>query len=386
VVAFVAALFSLLAISSDFYLPALPSIRRDLGASDAQAQLTLSALVIGFALAQLVYGPLSDRHGRRPMLLAGLAIFVAASVGAMLAPSIEALVAARFLQGIGACSATVMGRAIVRDLFDPARGARALAQVFFLLGLAPMFGPLLGGYLTVWFGWRAPFAVLLAAGVVLWVASWRLLSETNRQLDPTATDFRTLAANARRIVTHRVFVGYAACFAFTYCGLFAFLSASAFVLIEVLGVPPQRYGLWFMLAVAGNMTGAYICSRLTHRLSLTRLLAIGATVTAGGGLAMLGLALGGVAHPLAIVLPVTAYLFGHAFTSPVCMAAGVGPFPKMAGLASALLGFIQLASGAVSGQILMRLHDGTTRPLAAGVALFGCGVLAAYLLLVRARR
>lgn len=158
------------------------------------------------------------------------------------------------------------------------------------------------------------------------------------------------------------------------------------MLIEVLGVPPQQYGLWFMLAVAGNMAGAYLCAHLTHRFSLDRLLATGATVTAAGGLAMLALALGGVAHPLAIVLPITAYLFGHAFTSPVCMAAGVGPFPQMAGLASALLGFLQLGSGAVSGQILMRLHDGTTRPLAAGVALFGCGVLAAYLLLVRTRR
>jgi DHA1 family bicyclomycin/chloramphenicol resistance-like MFS transporter len=370
-------------MSSDLYLPALPAIRRDLGASDAQAQLTLSALVIGFALAQLVYGPLSDRLGRRPILLAGLAIFVAASVAAMLAPSIEALVAARFLQGVGACSATVMGRAIVRDLFDPARGARALAQVFFLLGLAPMFGPLLGGYLAVWFGWRAPFGVLLAAGVVLWLASWRLLAETNRQLDPTATDFATLAANAGRIVANRIFVGYAACFTFTYCGLFAFLSASAFVLIEVLGVPPERYGLWFMLAVAGNMTGAYVCSRLTHRLSLRRLLSIGAAVTAGAGIAILALALAGVAHPLAIIAPVAAYLFGHAFVSPVCMAAAVGPFPRMAGLASALLGFIQLATGAVFGQVLMRLHDGTTRPLAAGVALFGCGVLVAYLALVR---
>ena len=337
-------------------------------------------------MAQLAYGPLSDRYGRRPMLLTGLAVFVCASIAAMLAPSIETLVAARFLQGVGACSATVMGRAIVRDLFDPARGARALAQVFFLLGLAPMFGPLAGGYLTVWFGWRAPFGVLLAAGVVLWVASWRLLAETNRHLDPTATDFAILAANARRIVTHATFVGYAACFTFTYCGLFAFLSASSFVLIEVLGVPPERYGLWFMLAVAGNMTGAYVCSRLTHRLSLARLLGVGATATAAGGVAMLALALGGVAHPLAIVVPIALYLFGHAFTSPVCMAAAVGPFPKMAGLASALLGFIQLATGAVSGQVLMRLHDGTTLPLAAGVAVFACGVLAAYLLLVRGRR
>lgn len=320
------------------------------------------------------------------MLLAGLALFVAASVAAMLAPSIEALVAARFLQGAGACSATVMGRAIVRDLFDPARGARALAQVFLLLGVAPLFGPLAGGYLTVWFGWRGPFGLLLAVGVALWAASWRLLAETNRQPDPAATDLASLVRNARGIVANRTFVGYTACITFTYCGLFAFLSASAFVLIEVLGVPAERYGLWFMLAVVGNMTGAYACSRLTHRMGLQRLLGVGAVASAAGGLAMLALALGGVAHPLAIVAPVALYLFGHAFTSPVCMAAAVGPFPRTAGLASALLGFVQLATGAVSGQILMRLHDGTTRPLAAAVALFACGVLAAYLLLVRRLR
>ncbi len=385
-IAFVAALFSLLALASDLYLPALPAIRGELGATDAQAQLTLSALVVGFALAQLAYGPLSDRHGRRPVLLAGLALFVAASAAAMLAPSIETLVAARFVQGAGACSATVMGRAIVRDLFDPARGARALAQIFLVLGLAPLFGPLVGGYLTVWFDWRAPFALLFAAGVALWLASWRLLAETNRHPDPTATDLATLAGNARRIVTDPTFVGYAVCFACTYCGLFAFLSASAFVLIEVLGVRPERYGLWFMIAVAGNMTGAFVCSRLTHRLGLARLLAVGGVASAAGGLAMLALALGGIAHPLAIVAPVALYLFGHAFTSPVCMAAGVGPFPRMAGLASALLGFFQLAAGAVAGQALMRLHDGSTRPLAAAVALFGCGVLAAYVLLVRARK
>ncbi len=310
-------------------------------------------------------------------------MFVAGSVASMLAPTIETLVGARFLQGVGACSATVMGRAIVRDLFDPARGARALAQVFLVLGLAPMFGPLAGGYLTVWFGWRATFALLLAVGVLLWLASWRLLAETNRHPDPAATDLATLAGNARRIVANRAFVGYTTCIAFTYCGLFAFLSASSFVLIEVLGVAPERFGLWFMLAVAGNMTGAYVCSRLTHRLGLPRLLAVGAVASAAGGLAMLALALAGVAHPLAVIAPVALYLFGHAFTSPVCMAAAVGPFPKMAGLASALLGFVQLAAGAVSGQVLMRLHDGTTLPLAAAVALFACGVLAAYLLLVR---
>jgi DHA1 family bicyclomycin/chloramphenicol resistance-like MFS transporter len=385
-IVFIAGLFSLLAVASDLYLPALPALRRDLGASDAQAQLTLSALVVGFGVAQLAYGPFSDRFGRRPVLLAGLAVFILASIAAMLAPTIETLVGARFLQGVGACSGQVIGRAIVRDVYEPVRGARTLAQIFLVLGLAPLFGPLLGGYLAVWFGWRATFAFLVLCGIAVWAASWRLLAETNRNLDPSATDLATLAANARRIVTNATFVGYAACYTFTYCGLFAFLSAAPFVLIEVLGVPPERFGLWFMIGVAGNLSGAYFCSRLTQRFALPRLLAIGACASASGGLTMLGLALAGVAHPLAIIGPMALYLFGHAFTSPVCMAVAVGPFPKNAGLASALLGFIQLGIGAVSGQVLMRLHDGTTRPLAIAVALFACSLLAAYLALVRGRR
>ena len=166
-IVFIAGLFSLLAVASDLYLPALPALRRDLGASDAQAQLTLSALVVGFGVAQLAYGPFSDRFGRRPVLLAGLAVFILASIAAMLAPTIETLVGARFLQGVGACSGQVIGRAIVRDVYEPVRGARTLAQIFLVLGLAPLFGPLLGGYLAVWFGWRATFAFLVLCGIAV---------------------------------------------------------------------------------------------------------------------------------------------------------------------------------------------------------------------------
>jgi DHA1 family bicyclomycin/chloramphenicol resistance-like MFS transporter len=383
-IVYCAGIFSLLALPSDLYLPSLPAIRSALGASDAQAQLTLSAFAVGFGLAQLGYGPFSDRFGRRPVLLTGLALFMVGSIASMAAPSIEWLVAARLFQGFGACSGPVIGRAIVRDTFDPVRGTRAIAHIMMLVVLVPMFAPLLGGYLTVWFGWRANFALMLAYGLALWVATWTVLAESNRHPEPSATNFVQLARNARMIVSHRTFFAYAVCFTITYAGLFFFLSASAFVLIEVLGVRAQDYGLWFIIVVAGNFAGSFVCARLTRQMALARVLGIGTGFAAGGGALMLALAAGGVAHPLAVVGPMALYLFGLALINPVCLAAAVAPFPRLAGTASALLGCSQLVFAAVIGQVFMRrFFDGAPIQLAAAVALAGGLVLAGYVLLIR---
>lgn len=386
VVVFTAAIFALLPISTDLYLPSLPGLRRDLGITDAQSQLTLSAFVIGFGFAQLLYGPLSDRFGRRVVLLGGIALYATASVACMLSPSVEALIAARALQGVGACSGQVMARAIIRDLYDPMQGARLLAYMTFLFALVPMFAPLIGGYLTVWFGWRANFAFLLGYGLLVFTATWIMLAETNRHLDPTATNPRRFFENSRTIWSNRTFAGYAFCITFSYCGLFAYLSASSFVLLDVLGVAPERYGLWFMLGVSGNVAGALLCSRLTRRFPLTVLLATGATIISLGGLSMIALSLADIAHPLAIMGPMAVYLFGNGIITPVCFAAAVGPFPKLAGTASALLGFTQLVVAAVAGQIVLRLYNGTTFPLAGAVAFFGCAVLVTEIVLVRRRK
>ena len=383
VAVFTAAIFALLPISTDLYLPALPALRQDFGISSAQSQLTLSAFIVGFGLAQLLYGPISDRFGRRPALLAGIVLYAVASVACILAPSIHALVAARFLQGVGACSGQVMARAIVRDLYPPEQGARVFAYMTFLFGLVPLFGPLIGGILTVWFGWRATFAFLLGFSLVVLAAVWFVLAETNRNPDPAATNVRRLAANARAILGNPTFIGYSLCVTFSYCGLFSFLSASSFVIIDVLGVPTEHFGLWFMIAVVGNMVGAVACSRLAHRLSLPRMLATAAALSFAGGSCMLALSLAGMANPWAIILPMALYMMGHGITTPVCFAAAVGPFPGMAGTASAVLGLMQLAVAAFVGQVVLRLHDGTTLPLAAAVALFGCAVLISEVLLVR---
>lgn len=386
-IVYCAGIFSLLALPSDLYLPALPAIRSALDASDAQTQLTLSAFAIGFGLAQLGYGPFSDRFGRRPVLLAGLALFMLGSVASMTAQSIEWLVAARLLQGLGACSGPVIGRAIVRDVFDPLRGARALAQIMTLVVLVPMVAPLVGGYLTVWFGWRANFALMLLYGLALWAATWTVLAESNRHPEPGATGFLQLARNARAIFAHPTFAAYGACFAVTYTGLFIYLSASPFVLIDALGVRPQDFGLWFVIPVVGNFAGSIACARLTRRMALARVLGIGTVFTAAGGALMFALAAAGVAHPLAIVAPMAAFLVGLALINPVCLAAAVAPFPKLAGTASALLGCTQFVVAALVGQVFMRgFFDGAPIQLATAVAIAGALSAAAYLLLIRPLR
>jgi DHA1 family bicyclomycin/chloramphenicol resistance-like MFS transporter len=383
VAAFTAAVFTMLPISTDLYLPSLPGLRSDLGITGAEAQLTLSVFIIAFGMAQLFWGPISDRFGRRPALIAGISLYMLATIACMAAPSIEYLVAARFVQGIGACSGQVMARAIVRDLYEPAEGARIMAYMMLLFLLAPLFGPLIGGYLTVWLGWRANFAFLLVFGVCVMAATVFLLGETNRKRDPAATSVARFLGNSRIIWANRTFVGYTLCVTFSYCGVFTFLSAFPFVLKDVFDVPVEQFGWWFMAAVSGNVVGATLCSRLTRRIALADLQLLAGVISAIGGIAIFLLSGNGSTQPLALIAPMIVYLVGHGITTPVCLAAAVGPFPTMAGTASGLLGLTQLLLASAVGQIVLHSYDGTTRALATGVGTFGVAVLLGRLLLIR---
>lgn len=380
---FTAAVFALLPISTDLYLPSLPVLRHDLGVTAAEAQLTLSMFIVAFGLAQLFWGPISDRFGRRPALMAGISIYMLASIGCMFAPSIEYLVAARFLQGIGACSGQVMARAIVRDLYEPKEGARIMAFMMLFFMLAPLLGPLIGGHLTVWFSWRANFVFLLAFSMAVFAAVWVCLGETNRNRDPAATNVPQFFRNAGVIWRDRTFIGYTTCVTASYCGVFTFLSASSFVFQDVFGVSPDQFGWWFMLTVSGNIVGATLCSRLTQRFALADLQLLAGAISAVGGVAILSLSLAGVAHPLAVIAPMWVFLMGHGITLPVALAAAIGPFPKIAGTASGLLGLFQLLIASVVGQVVTRTYDGTSRSLAVGVAIFGVSVLAGRVLLIK---
>jgi DHA1 family bicyclomycin/chloramphenicol resistance-like MFS transporter len=388
VTALLTALVALGPISTDLYLPSLPSLAEYFSVGVDDIQLTLSVFLVGLATAQLIYGPLSDRFGRRPVLLVGIAIYVVASIVCMLAPSVPVLVAARFAQATGACVGPVLGRAVVRDVYGREGAARVLAYMSAAMALAPAIGPILGGFLEQGFGWRSCFLVLVLYGIAGLVIAWRILPETNKTPDPEAARLLRIMLGYRGFLGHRAYIGYVLCCAFAYSGIFAFISGSSFVLQQVVGLGPVAYGLCFAGIVVGYIIGTVLAGRLTRRFGVDRLIALGSVVSIIGGVVLLTLALADTAHTglagaLVIVAPMLLFMIGVGLVLPNSIAGAVGPFPRAAGAASALLGFTQMTMAAVIGIAVAALYDGSSVPMTATIAAVAFGGLLSFLLLVR---
>jgi DHA1 family bicyclomycin/chloramphenicol resistance-like MFS transporter len=382
------ALVALGPLSTDLYLPSLPNLARYFAVGVDDIQLTLSVFLVGLATAQLVYGPLSDRFGRRPVLLIGLAIYVIASFVCMLAPSVPVLVLARFVQAVGACVGPVLGRAIVRDVYGREGAARALAYMSAAMALAPAIGPILGGFLEEWFGWRINFLALVIYGSGGLIIAWRILPETNKSPDLQAAQPVRILLGYRGLLNHRAYVGYVLCCAFAYSGIFAFISGSSYVLQEVVGLGPIGFGLCFAGVVIGYIIGTIVAGRMSRRLGIDCLIAVGAGIGVVGGALLLALALAGstrsgLAGALLIVGPMLVFMVGVGLVLPNSIAGAIGPFPRAAGAASALLGFTQMTAAAVIGIAVAALYDGSSVPMTATIAAVAAGVLLAFTLLVR---
>ena len=376
----ITALFALQPLSTDLYLPSLPGIARGFDTSVATVQLTLSLFMAVFGVSLLVIGPLSDRLGRRPVLLWGLGLYVMASVLCMLAPSIEILLLGRMLQAIGTCCAMVGGRAMVRDLYAPHDGARILASAGMLMATVPLAGPILGGWLEATLGWRAAFGVHALFTLVVLIACLRTLNETSDHLDPSATRLGPLWQSLREIGRHPTFRAYALTTSFSYGGLFAFISGSSFVFIRVLDIAPQTYGLLFAAVICGYLTGATLCRRLLVRLGVQGTLYRAAALSSLAGLLLLGLALAGVIHPAAIVVPMFFYMIAHGMVTPCAQAGAVAWFPQRAGTATALMGMMQMLLASAVGLMIGITFNDTVFPLVITVFAGSMGVLASVVL------
>lgn len=358
-------------LSTDLYLASLPHLAADFRVTPAAVQQTLSLFVLGFGCAQLISGPLSDRYGRRPVLLWGLAVYVLASLACALAPTLDFLVAARFVQATGCCTAAVIARAMVRDAFAPAEGARMLAKASSLLALAPLFGPVLGGHLQVWFGWRAAFVFHTLFGIALMIAATRLFRETNQHPNPEATRIGRLFATYCRIASADSFWAWVLPGALSYAAIFAFISGSSFVLIGVLGVPTELYGYCFAFGVVGYLLGTIICRRLIARVGLPRTLTFGATLSLLSGLLFFALVAAGLRHWSVVLVSLFLTMSAHGINFPCAQSGAVVPFPREAGAAAGLLGFLTMLAALVTGAWVGMSHDGTLRPLAATSAVIG---------------
>ena len=356
----------------DMYLPALPAIAGDLGASQAEVQWSLSAFFLGLGSGQLAWGPLGDRLGRRGPIIAGIVLFVGASVGCALAASAQQLAVFRFLQAFGGGAAPVLARAVVGDLYSKEESARTLSLLMMVMSIAPMVAPVVGGvFLLVW-SWRSIFWFLVlfglvAAGGVLTIKE--SLPSERRAKGPLWHAFGVYGG----LLRSRAFLPYMAAGAFQYAGMFAYISGTPFVYIEYFGVGAQAYGFFFALNVVGIMGVNLLNRRLVPRLGSDSALRLGARISAVSGVVLIVLGATGTFGFVGILVPMFVFVSMLGLVSPNAMAGGMALVPWAGGAASALAGAAQFAGGALAGLLVGRLADGTPVPLVAVVGAMGIG-------------
>jgi DHA1 family bicyclomycin/chloramphenicol resistance-like MFS transporter len=378
--ALLAAMTALSPLAQNIFIPSLPALPEVFGTGYGMVQLTLSLYFLGFAVSQLFYGPLSDRFGRRPVILAGLGVFCVGTAICLAAPSLWVLMLGRFLQSVGGCAGMVLTRAVIRDVHDREKAASVIAYVVMAMVVAPMLAPLIGGILDELYGWRASFLLSGAMGVAVFLAALAWLNETIRERQPLPGARGMLRAygSLARKPALRAFAGNAG---FLAAGFFAFLGAAPFVVIEVMGRPPSEYGLYFMIPALSYMAANYLAGRVSQRVGVERMVAIGSALTWAGAAAMLAAALAGMLHPLAVFLPMALFTFGNGIGLPNAMAGAVSVDPAFAGTASGLVGFVQMSIGALWSAIAGAAVTDSQLPLAvlmtvgATVAMVYAGLL-----------
>lgn len=373
-------------MSTSLYTPSLPSMADALSADPAEVKLTMTVFLLAFAFAQLVYGPLSDRLGRRPTLIAGLVIYFLGTLVCTIAPTLLVLIFGRAIQAFGACAGPSIARAIVRDRYDRTEAARVLSVIGLAMAAGPVLGPLLGGKLQVLFGWRAGFVFLILFGLAMLVAVVRYLTESLEEPDPAATDLGRLLMNSAVLLSDRAYLGYCLIVGFCFGGLFAYTTGAPFVLIELVGLSPDIFGSLFLFTVAGYAVGMAASGQLVRRLDLDRLIGIGAAIMVAGGGAMWAVIEAGHLSTTLIVATMSVFMLGFGVVLPNAMAGAMAPYPGMAGVASAWLGFAQMGVAALGSYAVGLLYDETATPVAGIVAMCAAGVALSLLLLVRPGR
>ena len=371
-------LTSLGPLSTDLYLPSLPAIAQHFGATSGHAQLSLSAYLAGYAIGLPLYGPLSDRRGRKNVLLFGLVLYGVANAISSLSPTLDVLILSRAIQGLGAAGPIVIARAIVRDLYEGRRAGQELARMGSIMGIVPAVAPVLGAGLEEFLGWRANFicTALLAGGLAFLVHPKLPETLKVRRTDPFGA--RAVFGGFSDLITDRRFLPFGLLAAATYSGLFAFISGSSFVYQYHFGQTTFGFALAFVLMVSGYITGTFLAQRLALRVEGRRLILVGCLLQAAGGAAMLALVFLFRGTPYAMTLPMMFYSCGVGFTLPQSMAGAMMPFPDRAGAASSLLGIMQIGFASIVGAVVGAFIDHGPLVLAGAVALFGLCAVAIY--------
>jgi MFS transporter, DHA1 family, multidrug resistance protein len=361
-------------LAIDMYLPALPGIALELDVPIEAVQRSLASYFIGISFGQALYGPLSDRFGRKPALYLGLGIFVGASLGCAFTTSVTQLVVFRFLQALGGCAPLVVPRAVVRDYFDGRESVRMLSMLILVMMLGPILAPFIGGQLLVRFGWRSMFFVLAGYGLTwLVLAAW-LLPESLPPQQRRRESVAVITATYLRILRDREYLAWVLSGGLVFAGLLAYISGSSFVYIELFDVAPERFGLYFGANAIGLMIASQINRYLASRVPSEVIVRSVLPVAVVAGLTLLVDAYTGFGGFAGILVPLFCFVICHGFVGPNTTALAMSPYGAVAGSASALMGTLQFVLGAAAGSLVSAFGNGTAVPFAAVIA--GCGLAA----------
>jgi MFS transporter, DHA1 family, multidrug resistance protein len=367
VVVVLALLMGIQPVTTDLYLPALPAIAEDFGATMAQAQYTLSALLLAFGVSQLLWGPLSDRYGRKPILLAGLSMYTLAAVGAAWADSIQLLITWRILQGVAMGAVVMCGRALVRDLYDPIDGAQVMSKGLTGLGVLACISPPLGGFLSDHISAKAALMAMAVFGVLSLFVVIIFFKESVRHKNLRALVPTSLVRNWWMILKNPVFLTYSALSSASFCVLFVFLASSSFVFIKLFGFSSATYGLIMFGMSTHYIAGTFLCRWLLVRHGATRTVAIAGGISLFGGTLLGMLWLSGLHSVWAVLLPFYTIAVGHGIHQPCGQTGAIVPFGKAAGTASAVNGFLMMVLAFATGAWLSQQADGSLMPMVMGM-------------------
>ncbi|MBU6165868.1 MAG: multidrug effflux MFS transporter [Alphaproteobacteria bacterium] len=356
------------AVTIDLYLPTLPAIARDYAVSAAAVQLTMSTFLVGMAVGQLFFGPLSDRIGRRPAILLGCAVYVLASLACALAPTIEALVAGRFFQALGCCAAMVTCRAIVRDRYDHRDSARIFSLLMLVLAIAPLLAPTIGGWIAAAAGWHAVFQVFIGIGIAIAAAVWWRLDESRSAATAATAAATSVLAGYAVLLRHRRLVGYLLVGAANGATLFSYIAGSADLVINIWGFGEGEFGLIFALFAVGIVGASQINRLLLRRTTPDKVLGAASIGAALAGAVLLAAAL--VDAPFLVIFPALFLaLSSNGLIAANASAGALNVDPLRAGAISGLMGGVNFAVGALASALAAALHDGTALPMAANIAV-----------------
>lgn len=374
VLAVLSALMGFASISTDFYLPAMPAMANALGADAGMVEFTISGYLVGFSLGQLFWGPISDRYGRRLPIAIGLVLFVIGSAGCALAGSVHAIIAWRIIQAVGACAGVVLSRAMVRDLYHGHRAAQMLSTLIAVMAIAPLLGPILGGQIAAFAGWRAIFWTLVGVGVATMAALFTIpetLTEDNRRHEPLV---RSFARYGKLLTQHRI-LGYIGAGGFFYAGMYAYIAGSPFAFITYHHVPAQYYGLLFGAGIAGIMATNLLNTRLVPRFGTDRILSAGTVSAAVAAVVLAVSAFTGWLGLWGLFIPLLIFVSSTGFVVANSIAGALADYPAEAGAVSALVGALQYGSGIAGSGLVGAFADGTPWPMGWVIALTGLGSL-----------